>query len=677
MPGTQDKEIQQYRDLMAVPDRFGDGFGVKAMFGALFLGLVMLPGSIYLSLVIGLGLGPAAKWVTIILFAEVARRSMKSLKKQEIFVIFYMTGIALGGQLHGGIMTQLLWNQYLAQSTELQQMGIDVPWWVAPPAEVLRANPQTFFIGAWTSPILFIGGMLLIQRIDAFGLGYALYRWTSQVERLPFPMAPADGLGMTALVDSSDPADQWKRRCFTLGAVLGLVFGFVYVGVPAITGAIFSAPVQIIPIPWLDLTPAISTKEFLPAMPLNLVFDMQLLILGMVLPFWAVVGGFIGLILTLVLNPLLYENGMLTTWTPGMSMIRTIYSNSVDFHLSFGIGMALAIFGVSLFGIFRPLLAKARSGPKPGPAERAPRRLGDMLRQIRTRDPDRGDLSVFIALGIYVFSTVTYILVCIWLMPGDPETGAGRFPWYFFLGFAFIYQPVMSYVNAKLEGLVGQTVQIPLVREAAYILSGYSGSAIWFAPIPINDYGATVRQFRVMELTGTRLTSLIKTEFVVIPIVLVSSLVFSHFIWRLAPIPSPAYPYAQEMWELLALNFSLQATATLDGSSPFMEALKPGVIGAGLATGLGGFALLGFLGLPTFLIYGVVRGLGQATPGHVVPEMIGALIGRFYLQKRFGHQTYKRFVMVVLAGFTAGMGLIGMASVAVALIAKSTSTLRY
>ena len=41
---------------------------------------------------------------------------MKSLRQQEIFLLYYMTGIALSGQLQGGILSQLLWNQYLVQS---------------------------------------------------------------------------------------------------------------------------------------------------------------------------------------------------------------------------------------------------------------------------------------------------------------------------------------------------------------------------------------------------------------------------------------------------------------------------------------------------------------------------------------------------------------------------------
>ena len=55
----------------------------------------MMPGSMYLQLVIGSGIGPAARWVTIILFAELARRSFAHLKRQEVFVLFYVaSGLA-------------------------------------------------------------------------------------------------------------------------------------------------------------------------------------------------------------------------------------------------------------------------------------------------------------------------------------------------------------------------------------------------------------------------------------------------------------------------------------------------------------------------------------------------------------------------------------------------------
>jgi hypothetical protein len=589
---------------------------------------------------------------------------MKNLKKQEIFVLFYMTGIALGGQLHGGLMTQLIWNQYLAQTPALSGLGIEVPWWVAPPREAIEAGGRTFFTADWAVPIAFILGMLVVQRIDHFGLGYALYRITAHVEKLPFPMAPPAALGITALADVHDKDERWRWRWFSMGGAIGLGFGLIYIGVPTITGALFSQPIKIIPVPWIDLTPQLSTRTFMPATPINLIFDIGPLILGMILPFWAVVGGFIGFVLTFIANPILYHNGLLTSWRPGMGLVDTIYYNSVDFYLSLGIGLSLAIFIITIGTIVKQFLKARRQG-----REQEGRRMWAGIKEDLKRHKERGDISVWLALGIYVFSTCTYITVCKFLMP--------NFPVLFFLIFGFIYTPIISYVTAKLEGLIGQTVTIPHVREAAYILSGYRGSDIWFAPIPMSDYGRATQEFRVLELTGTRLTSIIKTELVVVPVVIVTSLLFSSLIWRMAPIPSAVFPYAQEYWELLARNFALTATATKDGSSEFIEAIKFDIIGWGMGIGVGAYVILSLLNLPTFLVFGLVRGLGQVTPGLVVPEMIGALVGRFLIEKKIGHQRYKQYVSVLFAGFGAGMGLIGMAAIALALIVRSTTTLGY
>ena len=252
------------------------------------------------------------------------------------------------------------------------------------------------------------------------------------------------------------------------------------------------------------------------------------------------------------------------------------------------------------------------------------------------RNSDRGDLSIITALSLYVATTLTYILICLWLMPGTAERGYhDRFPWLFFLGFGFLYQPTLAYINAKLAGMVGQSLTIPMVREASYILSGYHGAAIWFAPIPVNDYGATATNFRTMELTGTKLTSIIKTEFLVFPVLVVSTIVFAQLIWRLGEIPGPSFPFTREVWHQTALNTSLQVTSTLDGTSQFLEAIKPKIIAWGAVAGLGSFLFLSFLSLPRMLIYGMVAGLGTTTPGGVIPMMVGALLSRFYFERKF------------------------------------------
>ncbi|MCE9592248.1 MAG: peptide transporter [Planctomycetes bacterium] len=667
-----DKDLQLYRDMMPPPDHFEDGFGIKTVIGALFIGFLMVPASMYLSLFMGGGLGGAAQWVTVILFAEIVKRSMKSLKQQEIYVLFYMTGMVMGGGGQG-----LLWSQYFVRSPAAIGNGVaaEIPSWVAPQAEVLERYGRTFLNPYWVKPIMLMIGMMILGRIDHLGLGYALYRLTAHVEKLPFPLAPAGAMGITALAETKEEGSRWKWRCFCLGSVLGLGWGVIYTGIPAVTGALFGKAVQVVPIPWLDLTPALSTKEFLPAVPLNIVFDAGALMVGMIVPFWAAVGGILGFFMTIIMNPMLYRSGQLTTWKPGMGLVDTLYSNNIDFYLSFGIGLMLAIFVVSMVPVIGPLM---RVIPGLGGERKKKLSLSDIWGVLRERNIERGDLSILTALSIYVFSTISYILICCWMMPGTPEHNyQDAFPWVFFLGFGFIYTPIISYINAKLAGMLGMSVSIPLVREASYILCGYKGAAIWFAPIPINDYGGSASGFRVMELTGTRLSSMIKTEFLLLPVVIVTSLLFSELIWRMAAIPSEAYPYTKEVWHLNALNQSLTITSTLDGASPFLEAIKPHLIAWGAGAGLVSFGVLSLLNLPTLLVFGFVGGLGQVIPGGVIPTMIGALIGKFYMQKRFGREQFLKYMMIVSAGFGAGMGLIGMAAVAIALIAKSVSTLGY
>src|SRR6266516_1963725 len=80
----EDLELKEFRDLMPPPDHWEDGFGVKAMIGAVFVGMVMTPASMYMNLVVGADIGSAAQWVTIILFIEVARRSFTTLRRPAI-----------------------------------------------------------------------------------------------------------------------------------------------------------------------------------------------------------------------------------------------------------------------------------------------------------------------------------------------------------------------------------------------------------------------------------------------------------------------------------------------------------------------------------------------------------------------------------------------------------------
>ena len=196
---------------------------------------------------------------------------------------------------------------------------------------------------------------------------------------------------------------------------------------------------------------------------------------------------------------------------------------------------------------------------------------GSAWQRLTNPPAGRGDISIWIAIGIYLFSTTTYIVLCHFLVPD--------FPLWILLGYGFVYTPVISYVAARMEGIAGQWVEVPMVREATFIASqslGYHGVGIWFAPIPINNYAGTVVDFRTQELTGTKFTSIIKAELVVFPVIIISSILFAQYLWRMAPIPSAAYPYTTKMFEQNARNTALLQSSTLGGSSgaEFYEAIK-------------------------------------------------------------------------------------------------------
>lgn len=655
----EDKEFKEFRDLMTRPDEFEEGFGWRTVIMAVFVGLLMTPAQMYMQLVAGVEMGSAAQWVTVILYVEVARRAFTTMKRAEIFVLFYMCGAVI--QSGGG----LLWNQFLVQSEEIQKMGITeyIPEWFAPSSPTTLAE-RTFLIKAWFVPLGLMILTMFITRLDHFGLGYVMFRLTADVEQLPFPMAPVGAMGMTALADASSQKDTWRWRTFSIGGVAGIAFGFIYLFIPNVTSVIFSESLRILPLPFVDFTPDV--EHLIPAMPMMISFDLTFVVMGMVLPFWAMVGTFIGLIFTMVINPILFHTGVLDGWEPGIGGIQTIQSNTMDFYFSFSLGLSLAIAVIGFVHVFSSLRTKRREMDETG------RPTIEWSRLFKP-PPGRGDFPIWVALGIYFLSTSLYIGLSYWLInyASGPMLGP-NFPLWLLIFYGFVYTPLISYVSTRMEGIVGQQVAIPFVREATFILSGYKGAAIWFAAIPMHNYSTQAQFFKTMELTGTKFTSLIKAEILIFPIVAVGTVVFSEFIWRIDNVPSELFPYANEFWELKAYQQGLIFSATLPGEalSPFREAFVPWILGTGFVLALGVYGLLSYFSLPIFLVYGVVRGLDQSVPHAIVPMFMGALLGRFVCRKWFGDK-WPQYRIVFAAGFTAGIGLITMLSLGFVLMSKS------
>ncbi|MDA0748785.1 MAG: peptide transporter, partial [bacterium] len=264
---TQFEEIEEYRDLLEVPKHFEEGFNSKTILGALFVSIIMVPGNIYLELMIGGSIGAAAQWVTIILFLELAKRSFTVLKRQELYLLYYVTSALVTRETNA--FEGLLWHQYFVQSPAAKQFGISklIPYWWAPSPDSEALIERTFFHEDWIWPISILVLGFIMARIAWFTASYVLFRLTSDYEKLPFPFAPIAAQGAMALAEESSGEYTWKWRVFSIGAVIGVVWGALYVAVPAITGAFMEQPIQLIPIPWVDFTQY--TGYFLPATPLG------------------------------------------------------------------------------------------------------------------------------------------------------------------------------------------------------------------------------------------------------------------------------------------------------------------------------------------------------------------------------------------------------------------------
>jgi len=640
------------------PRKFEDGFTIKTVIGALFIAFIMLPGGMYLGLVAGQDLGPAAEWVTIVLFAEIARRSFMPLKRQELYILFY-TAVALAHMqlgalgISGGPFGGLIWEQYYIQSPQASGVAKDIPGWVVPSLGSKGLIERSFFDAGWMLPIgLLVIGQVLV-RLSWISLGYVLFRVTSDTERLPFPMAPVAAGGATALAEAHTKEESWRWQVFSIGTMVGLVFGFFYLAVPIFTGVVLSKPLMLIPIPFIDFTR--NTESILPAALTGWSGDLGTLLIGFVLPFQIVVGQVISSVVAhIVTNPILQKQGLLPTWRYGMNTIDTKLAVDLDFWMSVGIGVGVA---VALIGLGTVIKANFQSAARQ-------RRGG----QVGIPE-GRGDFPVALAVAGWLFATIISVTICHRLVP--------LFPLWVLIGFGLFYSPIMSYVSARMFGLTGRGVGFPFVREATILKSGYPRVDIWFAPMPMYDHGWAAQRFREVELTGTKFTSVLKAEAFTLPVILISSFLFWAFFWHTNPIPSPQFPFAQKFWPLHATMRTIWITANQEGGNSWlMQALKPPlIIGSGVAA-LGLYGAMVAFKLPVLYFYGFAGGIGQL-PHHMIPMFAGAMIGRYYFGRRFGLERWSVYAPVLLAGFSCGMGLMGMSSIALALISKSVSYLPY
>lgn len=198
-------DLELYRNLLETPKEFENGFNLTTVVGIFFCGLIMMPGGIYLGLMTGGNMGSAASWVTLILFMEIARRSLKPMKKQNLSILLHAAGVMMATQLFipGGPLGWLVFRSYLVTSDAARDAGMTESfpsWFVPSPASEAMIN-RTFFHHDWIVPIAIAVFLMVIGFIKRYTLGYFFFRLASDVENLPFPLAAIGAQGTLALTE--------------------------------------------------------------------------------------------------------------------------------------------------------------------------------------------------------------------------------------------------------------------------------------------------------------------------------------------------------------------------------------------------------------------------------------------------------------------------------------------
>jgi len=104
------------------------------------------------------------------------------------------------------------------------------------------------------------------------------------------------------------------------------------------------------------------------------------------------------------------------------------------------------------------------------------------------------------------------------------------------------------------------------------------------ASAPGLDRHLRPQRFREVELTGTKFSSIVKAEALMLPIILIGGFMYWQFVWSNAPIPSSQYPFALRIWPLQASQQAIWNQINKEGGASYvLKAIQPTTIGIGAA----------------------------------------------------------------------------------------------
>ncbi|RLE63092.1 MAG: hypothetical protein DRN53_02795 [Thermoprotei archaeon] len=338
-------------------------------------------------------------------------------------------------------------------------------------------------------------------------------------------------------------------------------------------------------------------------------------------------------------------------WFPGAGLMLTFTNSYRDLWIN-------AHISVSIMAAIVSLLAHRRAYAR---AFRNLWVLPDAMKKA-------GYISLKMLLTLYLLSC-SMVITLIWFLVPD-------FPLYLILPLV-VWELMFTFIYGWGVGAIGLAgaVEPPYMREGILIFSahylGYKKMDIWLAPWMINpgrDAALLLNNaFRVGYWCGCKPSSYIKAMIVANVLWTISALAFTELFWKMAPIPSAAYPWAAVSWALAAVRSTYFPSIAL--GKMIRPVFHVDMFILGIIIGLVAILLFKLFKTPLTAFIGVVSGLTIAPP-IALSLLIGLLLG--LVAERFkGREWWRTYRTSIIAGIALGEGIVIALGGALMLIVKS------
>ncbi|RLE85824.1 MAG: hypothetical protein DRJ67_08335 [Thermoprotei archaeon] len=633
-------------------ERLESGLTWRALLLVVLAALVFIPASTYLYLVAGVQLGLVGTYALLVIFAYIMRMMGLEMRPQEVFILYVGVGSVAG--IASTAYFLIIYRMYFVQSPiawSYTIMGVPlpeaVPDWLAPPLTSSAYMARTFFHPDLVKPIVAWTVMSTLSMLAELSLVVIAAHTFVEVQKLPFPYARVDA----SVVEVMSSRERFRRVVKYL--LPGFYFGLVY-GVILYFGPALGFP--LIPLPFIDLTRL--TSATLPGAVIGIATSLMPWVSGMVVPFGiAALGLATSLAVWVIGNTLVLIHPVLRQMFPewaqeyyqGMDLIRVFQRSQVRVWLPIQIGAALGFAALVLVKYRRALSLTAKA----------------IYASVR----NGGSESIFpplkLALACYLMSTLASVALFHYLMP--------HFPLIIPLIMSVAVSFLMGMASASIVGESGASFTAPgfLWHTIVYLtpvegLTPQEAYSVFVYPPVIagTATGGGTQTMKVALLTGTRPADVIKVWAIAFVIGNLINLLSLDMFWRIAPIPSSAYPNTVISMPATAMIDALLVTRGLR-ISPELLASSAAVVTA-LAAAVESVAKILKIGISSA---GLMLGLFNP-PMSAIPMFVGSAISKF-LAPRFFREKWEAARSYVVAGVLLGEGLAATLAVISLMLIKS------